>query len=100
METALKHHGKAALNKLIKKMRLIIPYLAFMVLSLCFILLVSITAYEYTYKGKIYRNVFVGEYAAEGKTKNDIKTYWESKNEPFQASTFEFYWGDNIRDRT
>jgi vancomycin resistance protein YoaR len=96
METALKHHGKAALNKLIKKMRLIIPYLAFMVLSLCFILLVSITAYEYTYKGKIYRNVFVGEYAAEGKTKNDIKTYWESKNEPFQASTFEFYWGDNV----
>jgi len=96
MEKALRHHGKTAIRKLLKKLRLAIPYLAFGVLFICFLLVGAITSYEYRYKGKIYRNVYVGDYAAGGKTQNDIKTYWESRNEPFRASTFEFYWGDNI----
>jgi vancomycin resistance protein YoaR len=96
METALKHHGKRVMKKLTKYVRRILPYLTFSTLGVGLILLMAITIYEYRYKGKIYQNVFVGDYAAGGKTKNDIKTYWESKNEPFRASTFEFYWGDTI----
>jgi vancomycin resistance protein YoaR len=96
METALRHHGKTALKNLAKHMRSLVPYCAFGVIIIGFILMVGVLSYEIKFKNKIYHNVYVGDYAAGGKTKQDIKTYWESKNEPFRASTFEFFFGDNV----
>jgi vancomycin resistance protein YoaR len=96
METALKHHGKTAMKNLTKLIHSVFPYLIFVILTFCLILLVGVVSYELRYNGKIYHNVFVGSYNVGGKTKQDIKTYWESKNEPFRASTFEFFWEDNV----
>jgi vancomycin resistance protein YoaR len=56
----------------------------------------SVTIFEKFHKGKIYPGVKVGDVSFGGKTKADVLTYWENKNEPFHSSSFEFVWGDKI----
>jgi vancomycin resistance protein YoaR len=96
METGRNHHGKTAIKSPGTYLHTVLPYILIGSCIVFVAILLLVAGYEYTYKGKIYRNVFVGDLPAGGKTTQDIKLYWQSRNEPFQMSTFEFVWNDTV----
>lgn len=52
--------------------------------------------FEKQYAGKVYPNVYIGSMNVSGQTKEEIETYWESKNTPFKDILIEMSDGNHI----
>ena len=68
-------------------------------LLLCIIaaLLAAITYhFEKQFFGKVYPNVYIGNMAVSGQTKEEIEKYWESKNIPFTEIFIELSSDEHI----
>lgn len=62
--------------------------LAFIV-TLFILICVSIITFNLHYSNRIYPNVYVGGVYFGDKTKDEVATYWNNKNQPFAGAQFE-----------
>jgi vancomycin resistance protein YoaR len=52
--------------------------------------------FEMKYKEKVYPAVTIGNIPFGGQTKEEVKAFWEKKNEPFQQVMFYFQYNTNV----
>ncbi len=75
-------------------------HLMFIILDAALLLIMFVVllfaVFEARYENKVYPSVNVGGIPFGGKTADEVRDFWLSKNEPFTQSRFEFIYGTTI----
>lgn len=90
----MKKKIKATSGGIKSRLKTLFWFLAGIFLSLFFLLSFSYVAYEHRFKEKVYPGVKIANVEFSGKTKADVKAYFDLKNAQFERVKFTFWTND------
>ncbi|MFC1647021.1 VanW family protein [Patescibacteria group bacterium] len=100
MKSSRVHHTDSNIPKKAKtykyKTKFFLVYFVISMFLISFGAGTLILLYEKKYSGNIYPNVYIDGVPFGGKSPDDVKKYWQDKNQPFSEAVYEFQYEDYI----
>lgn len=79
-----------------KKLKRALVWMAVGIATCTLILISGVSAYDAYYENRVYPGVVIDGVSFAGKTRDEVRDYWEKQNIPFSQAVFEFKYENTV----